>query len=203
MHPNHLAFISHVKQECRLNGMRLLLSKKSILREGIHTYGGFFDEEKIAVSSGSESWVIRTLAHEYSHLQQWIEDDPSYFKTKLRGGIDSITIMNKWIEGHEYKKSTINRALSLNRDCELNCERRTIDVIKEFGLQLDINKYCQSANSYILCYNFVKKVRTWDFKGSIYSKEIVDEMPTDLYTLNYNRLPRYYEALFRKVLMGV
>ena len=104
---------------------------------------------------------------------------------------------------HKYKKSTINRALSLNRECELNCERRTVDVIKEFGLQLDINKYCQSANSYILCYNFVKKVRTWDFKGSIYAKEIVDEMPTDLYTLNYNRLPRYYEALFRKVLMGM
>jgi len=202
MHPNHLAFISHVKQECRHNGMRLLLSKKSVLRDGIHTYGGYFDGEKIAISSGSESWVIRTLAHEYSHLQQWIDNDPTYFKTKLHG-VDSTTIMNKWIEGNEYKKSTINKALSLNRDCELNCERRTVDVIHKFGLQLDIDKYCQSANSYILCYNFVKKVRTWDFKGSIYDKEIVDEMPMDLYTLNYNRLPRYYEALFRRVLMGM
>jgi len=201
MHPNHLAFISHVKQECRTHDMRLLLSKKQILRDGIHTYGGYFDEEKIAVSSGSDGWVIRTLAHEYSHLLQWIELDPAYFKTKLRGGIDSITIMNKWIEGHEYKKSTVNKALSLNRECELNCERRTINVIKQFNLHLDINKYCQAANSYILSYNFVKKVRTWDFKGSIYDKEIVDEMPTDLYSLDYSRLPRQYEALFRKVLM--
>ena len=203
MHPNHIAFISHVKRECRENGIHLLLSKKDVLRDGIHTYGGYFDETKIAVSNGSESWIIRTLAHEYCHMLQWAEDDPVYTKTRVRGGQDSILIMNKWIEGNEYKKSTINTAMSLNRDCELDCERRTVEVIKKFNLHIDINKYIQSANSYILAYNYVKRVRTWNFKGSIYDKAIVNEMPMDLYSIDYNRLANKYKKLFDRILMGV
>jgi hypothetical protein len=201
MYSSHISFISHVKKECRKNGIRLLLSKKDILRDGIHTYGGYFDEEKIAISSGSESWIISTLVHEYCHMRQWIDKAPEYTNINMSGDNNSILIMNSWIEGNEYKKSIVNKAISINRDCELNCERRTVDIIKQFNLHLDIDEYCQTANSYILCYNFIKKVRTWNFKESIYDKRITTKMPTDLYTLNYNALPKYYNSLFNKILM--
>ena len=203
MYSSHISFISHVKKECRKNGIRLLLSKKDILRDGIHTYGGYFDEEKIAISSGSESWVISTLVHEYCHMRQWIDKAPEYTNINIRGGNNSILIMNNWIEGTEYKKSTIHTAMSRNRDCELDCERRTVEAIREFKLHIDINNYIQVANSYILAYNYVKLVRTWNFIGSVYDKEIVSEMPTDLYSLNYNRLPNKFKKLFDRVLMRV
>ena len=49
----------------------------------------------------------------------------------------------------------------------------------------------------------MKLVRTWNFIGSVYYKEIVSEMPTDLYSLNYNRLPNKFKKLFDRVLMRV
>lgn len=191
MYSSHISFISHVKNAEKMEFDYYYQKRIYYVMEFIHMVD-ISMKKKIAISSGSESWVISTLVHEYCHMRQWIDKAPEYTNINIRGGNNSILIMNNWIEGTEYKKYTINTAMSRNRDCELDCERRTVEAIKEFKLHIDINNYIQVANSYILAYNYVKRVRTWNFIGSVYDKEIVSEMPTDLYSLNYNRLPNKF-----------
>lgn len=200
MHKNHRDFLSHVKRECRRYGIKLILSKHDRLVVDNHTYGGYFDTKELFVSNGTETWIISTLVHEFSHMEQWIDNDP-VFTHRLRGGYESYDIMDKWLDGNTYKSITVKSAVGLSRDCELNCDRRAIENIKKYKLNLNIEKYCQESNAYILMYNFAKKIRQWEFKKSPLDDRIVNHMPTDLVSLNYDTLPREYEELYRKVLL--
>jgi len=200
MHKNHLDFITHVKRECRRYGIKLILSDKDRLIVDNQTYGGYFDTIELFVSNGAENWIISTLVHEFSHMEQWIENDP-VFTHRLRGGYQSYDIMDKWLGGNTYKPITVKSAVGLSRDCELDCDRRAIKNITKYNLQLDIERYCQESNAYILMYNFAKKIRQWEFKNSPLDDRIVNHMPTDLTSINYNTLPREYELLYKTVLL--
>jgi hypothetical protein len=195
-------FIKFVRHQCKRYKFSLILSKDSHFTEDGNSYGGYFSayDKTIAVSnSEDEQWLISTLVHEYSHFEQWIYEDPVFFKL-LRGGLDAGVVLSKWINGVTYKNSTIKRAIQLIRDCELDCERRALVNIDKFNLSINKLEYCQESNAYLYFHNYVKKKRKWEFKNSpIDVPEILTQMPTDL-NQNYGVLPRYYELLFDEYL---
>lgn len=200
MHPIHREFIRHVKSECRRHKITIILSsQQTVSIDGI-PYGGYFDEfnNKLVVSSGSERWIISTLVHEFSHMEQWLYSDPTYTR-RMKGGYDGSQIMDDWLDGKQFKKQTVKNAFSIARDCELNCEIRSVDNIKKYDLQLDIDLYNQEANAYILSFNYIKKYRKHDLTTSPLQNEIVNSMPKTL-DLDYTKLTREHELLFKTYL---
>lgn len=192
-------FYAHVRRECRRYEIKLIVSTENAFFDDNESYGGYFDHEtrELGVSKGdSEPDFISILVHEFSHMEQWIEEDPTYTH-HLRGGYESSEIMDKWIKGREYEYNTIKSAIDIIRDCELNCERRAIKNIEKYNLNLDMDDYCRSSNAYIMFYNYIMKKRRWEYEKSASEiPEIVNAMPNDLYSLDYTKLSKKYKDLF-------
>ena len=199
MHPLNLQFVQHVKAECRRFNVKCMFSPDRKVSVDGSNYGGYFDTKELLVTNGSERWVISTLVHEFSHMEQWIYDAPIFSGT-LRGGHDSIQVMDDWIHGKEYAPSTITHAVSLVRDCELDCERRALINIDKYKLHLNVEHYCQEANAYVLSFNYVKKYRKQDFETSQLDDRIVRLMPKDLDSMDYTTLSKTHEKIFKRYL---
>lgn len=201
MHPLNLQFVNHVKAECRRFKVKCIFSnKKSVIVDDFN-YGGYFDvnNKEMVITNGSERYIISTLVHEFSHMEQWIYNEPSLF-IKLRGGHDSTQVMDDWIHGKEYASSTVTHAVGLVRDCELDCERRASVNIEKYNLPINIELYCQEANAYVLSFNYVKKYRNQDFEVSQLDDRIVKLMPKDLYSVDYTTLSKTHEKIFKRYL---
>lgn len=201
MHPLNQSFVQHVKAECRRFKIKCIFSPYDKIFIDNANYGGYFDnyERKLVVTNGSERWIISTLVHEFSHMEQWIYEDPIFFGT-LRGGYCSLRVMDEWIEGKEFAPSTITQAVSMVRDCELDCERRALVNIAKYNIHLNIEHYCQEANAYVLSFNYVKKYRKKDFENSQLDDRIVKLMPKDLDSMDYTTLSKTHEKIFNRYL---
>ena len=200
---SHISFLKHVKRECRRYRIKLILSPLEAFVFDGQSYGGYFDNytmEMAVTHKNNENVFISLLVHEFSHMEQWIERD-STFTSHLRGGYESSTIMSQWLDGREYQYNTIKKAIDLLRDCELNCERRAVKNIEKYNLDLDEETYCKEANAYILFYNYIMRKRRWEYKESPNCiTEILDKMPTDLYSLDYTELTSEQRNLFDEYL---
>lgn len=196
---SHISFLKHVKRECRRYRITLILSNESTFKYGEQSYGGYFDHytKELGVTHGNNEYsMIPLLVHEFSHMEQWIDNDPSY-TAHIRGGYESSTIMDNWLDGKEYEYSTIKKAIGQLRDCELNCERRAILNIRKYGLDIDVDDYCQTANAYILFYNYIMRKRRWEYQEPVTMiPEIISEMPTDLYSLDYTKMSPNHRELY-------
>lgn len=195
----HKPFLQHVKRECRRYRIKLILTEDDCFTTDGQSYGGYFSHisRELGVTQlNNDSAFTSILVHEFSHMEQWIDNDPSYTQ-HLRGGYESSTIMENWLDGREYEYDTIHKAIALIRDCELNCERRSIININKYALDIDIDIYCKSANAYILFYNYIMLKRRWEYKepASIIPM-IINQMPTDLYSLDYTTLTSEHIKLF-------
>lgn len=192
-------FISHVKHECRRHGVKLVLSTKSYFSDDAQSYGGYFnhnDKELAVADIGNNYNMLTTLVHEFSHMEQWIYDDPT-FTHRLRGGHESTAILNNWLMGQSYTKNTIRSAVAIIRECELNCERRSIANIKKYKLSIDTKRYARNANAYILFHHYVLQKRKWDFDRSpLHNSYLVEQMPSDMDTLDYTHFDQCYKLLF-------
>lgn len=200
---SHKAFLHHVKSECRRYNIKLILTVDDCFNTNGQSYGGYFSHttHEMGITQLNHSYIFTSiLVHEFSHMEQWIDNDPT-FTQHLRGGYESSTIMDNWLDGTEYEYKTIKTAIDLIRNCELNCERRAIKNIKKYKLDFDENNYAQSANAYILFYNYIITKRRWEYvEPPTEIEEIVNAMPTDLYSLDYTILLPKYKILFDKLL---
>lgn len=199
VNPNHISFFKHVKRECRRYKIKLVLSQSDAFIDDGQSYGGYFDHvsKELGVTHfNTEYLFIPILVHEFSHMEQWIDKDPCYTK-HLIGGYESSTIMSEWLNGREYDYKTVKKAIDILRDCELDCERRVIKNIEKYKLDINVKKYCKEANAYILFYNYIIRKRRWEYKESPSSIiEILDEMPDNLFSLNYTKLLPEHRKLF-------
>jgi len=94
------------------------------------------------------------LMHESSHMDQYIENDPTWVNNL---GLEQT---DKWIDGDDgVDLNIISEEIRTSMDVEINCEKRTIEKIKKFNLEdiLDIDEYIQKSNAYILFYLWMKK----------------------------------------------
>jgi hypothetical protein len=51
--------------------------------------------------------------------------------------------------------------LGICRDLELDNEKRTVNVIKKFGLDINLSEYIQKSNAYVQYYNYMYYNRAW------------------------------------------
>ena len=130
---------------------------------------GFFEDRptpRLAVGLGKpwQEW-LPVLAHEFSHAQQWREQSlvwTNLFKDWGRGVEEASNALDGWLDGTlvlspEQLSDVVDRA----RAVELDCERRTIALMRQWNLPIDPTEYAQKAAAYVYFYNHVAKTRQW------------------------------------------
>lgn len=161
---------------------------------------GYFDDvsEVIAVATSKpiEQW-FPTLVHESCHFDQW-----RYF-TKVWSDYSNNSCSDNKLDDILTGKLVLSENdnkeyFRISRELELDCERRTINKIKEYNLPIDIKKYAKGAASYVLFYNYVEKYKKWYVMGrEPYNTEsILKEMPESL-DGDFSKLEPHIESMFK------
>ena len=184
-------FIKFVRQECKTHGIKFLLkrSKYVIVSKTIKCSGWFDAEAKELVVAGKSRNWLATLVHEYAHLTQWVDQCKEW---RAAEGIENI---DDWLNGKKIKNP--KRALAKTRDLELDNEKRSVKIIKDWELPIDIKDYTQRANAYVQFYNYLFFTRRWCTpKNSPYrNPKIYKYMPT-VFNMNYKVLSEKYKKVF-------
>ena len=185
-------FLKHVRAECKTHGIKFVLRRsKNVVTPDKIKCAGYFDTEdrkELVVAGGDKNWLL-TLVHEYGHLTQWVEGCKEW---KDEENIDNI---DDWINGIDVPNP--KKALAKTRDLELDNEKRTVKLIKEWKLPINTKIYTQKANSYIQFYNYIYYTRRWYPSNNSPSRnpKVYKQMPTT-FSMNYKRLSKKYKELF-------
>ena len=115
-----MPFVVYVMAKCKKFNVNFCISpEKEVIRGGEPCDGYFEAPEKgesgilvICIDKEIDE-VLHTLAHEFSHLMQWYEDDPLYLAWDKRAS-----------EKHNY-------------DLEVDAESRALALLEEWGLYND------------------------------------------------------------------
>lgn len=195
-------FINNVRTELKQSGILLILvPKQRITIYGEGKCNGFFDTDKMELRCATgkpwNEW-LPIMVHEYSHFQQWKDNDPTFFCEI--SGEDNSDMVYRWAlrrENHNRKivKLWVNKLIAL----ELNCEKRAAKNIQKFKLPIDTKDYIRKANAYILFYNYLFIRRRWyNPKYVPYEiPEIYNNMPSH-FLKKYYRISKKYIDLYDK-----
>lgn len=152
-------FVVLVRNACLENGIELLLSHGDVVympRKGVPV-AGYFDErgKVLAVAAGRSDW-LQILAHEFSHLQQYVEG------LFLIDGIDPYDELEDWYCGKDLPLDHVAKCIDFAMACEHDAERRTVGLLCQYGMSSnDIKEYIRDANGYVLRHLYAKKHRKW------------------------------------------
>lgn len=186
-------FLQWVKDQCKKHGIKTRLNNVSYLKlSGNIRCSGYFDETDrvLAVAMNRKDWV-EILVHEYCHLTQWVDGIDLWEK----GGV-GISKVDEWLAGK--RVANIKKYLGYNRDLELENEKRSVALIKEWGLNVDLDMYIKKANAYVQFYNYLYHSRKWsDPKNSPYgNQKVVEAMPTK-FNLKYSEMSKRLLKLYK------
>jgi hypothetical protein len=145
----------------------------------------------LASSLNHPEW-IGILAHEYSHLTQWVEQIPLW-----KQGETSLRYVWEWLEGVDC--DDIEYHLNVARDLELDNEKRAVNIIQRFDLNVDVEEYIRKANAYVLFYNYMKESRKWcKIKNAPSRNEKLVAAMSPKFNMNYSKLSKKVEKIFRE-----
>lgn len=151
-----LTFIKDIESDCKRNGFSLeILNVKYIDIGDNAPSSGYFSEidKKICVSLKAKDF-IGILAHEYSHLRQYVEDKELY-----NYYANSYEKMFNWLDGK--RVMNIDTHLDNCLELELDCEKRAVELMKKYDLGVDIKDYIKRANAYVYFWKYLKHSRKW------------------------------------------
>lgn len=158
--------------------------------------GYFSDVDNEIVVGLNDSW-IEVLVHEFCHYQQYQEDCSCWVNLDCSVG-NSIDLMWRWMDREiELKEKEIKLIFKRVQSMELDCERRTVKMIKKYKLPIDLDNYIREANLYMYFYNYAARNRQWFPKhvGPNSFKRLYEYMPKDLAGAR-NVMPElYYEIM--------
>ena len=161
----------------------LLDDKFSILlhqKRMVEYCGGWFDPDKREfVVALKNRMGFEILIHEYSHYLQWKHRKRFYNK-----GANSCGVVFPWLEGKFFKKETVKNAIENVISLEWDCEMGALDLISKHNLGVNVDKYIQAANAYLMFYHIVHEQRKW-CKKSPYNPQMLLSMSTTLHPLEY------------------
>jgi hypothetical protein len=197
-------FISDLEQKCSEHNINLLTPNTPGVQ---YPYGntltnGYFDSDNrvLACATGKElnQW-LPILIHEASHMDQYLENDPVF--TDLLGLDETF----KWNEGSEdVDFNKINNEIESGIAVEVDCEKRTVAKIKEYGLEfvVSIDEYIQKSNAYVLFYRWMRKNRRWYKIGfEPYNiKSVYTKMP-NTFDVDYSTLSEDMTKVFDELLL--
>ena len=180
-------FIKDLKKTCKEASIKLILKDaKFLLWNEDEKCGGYFaydlGELHCAFPKKIELKYVEVLIHESCHLDQWLMQTP------------------KWVANIKSKSSDIFfNSLEDNTKCpkeafhvrniqlmEAECEKMSVQKIKDLKLNINLEKYIKKANAYLLFYTLLKETRIWSDYSPYKFKEIWDKMPGDKILNNFS-----------------
>lgn len=192
-------FIAHVRAECKKNDIVLFMPETETLDCDGEPSRGYFDGETLACAVGHpvKKW-IDILAHEYCHLTQYVENAPVWHATSIvvdGEEIDTGDLYWNWIKGRvELSPKQVLDYIGRARDLELDNEKRTVKVIQEFDLPIDISNYIRRANAYVMFYSSMMVLRKWCIKKDLQFPSITEQpeilkLMSDKFDMDYENPP--------------
>ena len=160
-------------QKSYRNGIKIIISEDYIIKDGLD-FGGYFDakEREIAIATVHDPKVwVPIFVHESCHLDQWLEQVDVW--TENIEGLDNFI---EWLQNKiEVKdKDELSRMCRSVQLIEVDCEKRTVDKFREWGMKLP-NNYIKKANAYILSYQWCRINKKW--MGNYEDKRILGLIP--------------------------
>ena len=191
-------FLKYVKSACKKHKIKFTLIEDKSYSDDERDFSGYFVDVKghreLLVTAPTQSHMVSTLVHEFSHMIQWLEQSPVY-TARTRGGIDPYAIMVDWLSGKEYKRSTVKNAIQKVRLCELDCDRRALLIIDEFNLPIDKKEYIYDAIAYQYFLLYVGVKRDWNFNGKGFSSSPIKGIVDPNLDNDFSKLPRNIKKL--------
>jgi hypothetical protein len=189
--------LKDVRTKAKKYDVSIVLKRASLVYSEGEDLGcaGYFDSDKrilsVAAKCSEADW-LGVLAHEASHMEQWIENE--YMWNKLNCGYE---LFFRWLEGRtivklEILEEAVSDIIRLERDCEL----RAIKKIKEYNLPICVNTYSRKANAYLFAYLYFLEKRKWIPK--IYSHESVYSKAPIRFRETYSSIPQRLYNQFKK-----
>ena len=129
-----MPFVVYVMAKCKKFNVNFVISPdKEVIRGGEPCDGYFEAPERgesgiLVICIDKEiNEVLHTLAHEFSHLMQWYEDDPSYLAWDKRASDQNI---------YNLEVNAESRALALLKEWDLyndKARERSAKYLSELG----------------------------------------------------------------------
>lgn len=190
-------FIGHAVAECAMHGMKILFLPKSFVYADSAKCSGYFDEDArsiiVATKNPQRDWMP-TFIHEFCHFRQFIEKDPVLNKISNSTRIDHD--MWDWIDGRNIPMPRVRKSVRAFQEMELNCEKRVVDIINNFGLSIIVEDYIRMANTYVLFYGMILKTRRWYVTPPYQSTKLLKTIP-DKFVTSF-KLPDKFEEIVLK-----
>jgi hypothetical protein len=194
-------FIEDLKIYTKENNIKLILSPEKGVQfsEGGILCNGYFDDitSTLACALGKDvsQWLV-ILLHESCHMDQWVEKVPEWTENV---GMDNI---EKWLNGDDsVNMNNIDNEIRTSIIVEVDCEKRTVEKIKKYGLDsiINIDEYIQKSNAYVLFYLWMRKNRKWYTIGKepYNIPDVVDIMPKTFdidYTILDSNIEKTYDT---------
>lgn len=139
---------------------------------------GWFDADvKELVVTARNPHFFEVFLHEYNHFQQWkTANDIWSGHEPYFSDFWEILAKEKPVTP-KIKKKLTKCALRI-LEVEIDCEKRTVAMIKKNKFDIDINEYRRASNAYFWCYGFVVDIGSWMKKPIYQTKGIVNHMDT-------------------------
>jgi hypothetical protein len=135
-------------------------------------FNGDIPEFVCAMAKPTEQWLL-TFGHEYAHFLQWREKDSVWLASD-----PEVRCFDRQLAGKKVARKKLLKALRLIQLCELDCEKRMVNLFKKYRIKLDYNRVVARSNAYVFFYSTVTKYGRWYQTGPQVIKEVIDTMPT-------------------------
>lgn len=171
--PNFRKFFKWASNYLEKHEKKAVIVNSGIIKQDGVRCGGWCDEDEI-VAAFKNPLFEQVFVHEFSHMQQNVENSPLWKDTSLfwrHLAKDKIAI-NSW--------ESVLDIIALERDCE----RRALAHSRRWKL-FNNEKYAKNANLYLCFYQYTFLKRKWTNSTSIYHPVLIKSMPDKLLPLSY------------------
>jgi hypothetical protein len=151
-------------------------------------------ELSVAVGLPIEKWMI-CLIHESCHMDQHYGKNKSLNEIWDKSCVDFF----EWLAGRrQFNNQQLDNIVKNVIDLELDCEKRSVEKIKKWGLPLDEIMYIQKANTYLYGYLYVRETKKW--YNDLYNNDKVWVVaPKELFDIDhYSSIPPKMRVAFNK-----
>lgn len=181
-------FMRHIAAHLREYGFRLIYGRGETVNAGGYRIPAYMDDANriVRVARKARCW-FQNLVHEYAHFLQWLDGARVF-----TGSAPHINRVDRWLGGKDCDAVALRRSFRAIRDLEMDCERRTVELIRRHGLSIDVRRYTKHAHLYIYGHYLMEQTRKpWPFSRSIYrSRRLVEMAPSTFRVRSHRRIPR-------------
>jgi hypothetical protein len=147
-------FVIDTIEKCRRHGFSLKLINKNALDGS----GGWFDETELMTCIDHPSWM-EIFVHESCHVDQFVEKSPLWFHKYNDIDIWDTNIGKKHPNKYRW-------AFRKTAELEIDCNKRAVDKIINYKLDIDLEQYIRKANCYHASYYYFHKYKCFYKIGS-------------------------------------